>query len=276
MRTAENYNQTIEFVDISEYASLISDELTKISEKWTIGTLYRMFIADALPLIEKVIYIDCDVLVNLDINELWNIELEGNSLAGVHDEVCYKKNTFSARLLAIKLCGGNLKSYINAGVTIMNLHKIRKAGSFCNKSIKWFSRYAYLLFFPDQDALNAIFINDIKFIDERFNLDILNRDISNSIFHMWRSKPWKEFTNAPHQILYWDMYLRSAWGENITPHELIEKLSIISGNMKHSSKQCLRRVAGAVWKRITFREQRKIIMLILSDIIHRLKYKFSQ
>ena len=238
-----------------------------------------MLIPDLFPCVEKVIYLDCDVLVNLDINELWRIDIEENSLAGVRDEVCYITKPFSLRILEIKFSGGNPKSYINAGVSVMNLQKIRGYGNFYDISVKWLLRHKYLPLFPDQDALNAIFMNDIKFLDERFNVDTLSCDISNCIFHMWRSKPWREFTNAPHHLLYWDMYLRSAWGENITPHELIEKLSIISGTMKkqlhHTFWQCLRRVISGIWHKITFSEKRKAIKLILSDIIHRLKYKFT-
>lgn len=32
---------------------------------------------------DKVIYLDCDVLVNMDIAELWNIDLNGYYLAAV-------------------------------------------------------------------------------------------------------------------------------------------------------------------------------------------------
>lgn len=247
----------------------------KVSEKWTIGCCYKLLIPDIFPSLDKIIYLDCDILVNLDIHELWSIEPDDKSIAASLDEVPFMEIS-ALRRTQLKLSGCNKNTYINSGMLVMNLKKFHEKGNFFTEAHEWLIRHSHMQLFPDQDALNSIFRDDIKFLDERFNLDILNRDISNSIFHMWRSKPWKEFTNAPHQLLYWDMYLRSAWGEKITPHELIEKLSIISGNMKknlqYSLKQCLRRVLGGVWKRITFQEQRKIIKLILSDIIHRIKY----
>ena len=224
-----------------------------------------------------MIYLDCDVLVNLDILELWRVNLENKTIAASLDEVSFMKLS-SARKKQLTLSGCNAKTYINSGVLVMNLNKFHQRGKFFDEVSEWLLCHAHLPLFPDQDALNAIFIGDIKFLDERFNVDTLSYDISNCIFHMWRSKPWREFTNAPHHLLYWDMYLRSVWGENITPPELIEKLSIISGTMKermhHSFKQCLRRVIAGIWHKITFSEKRKVIKLILSDIIHRFKYKF--
>lgn len=275
VRTAEKYNQTIELHDITEYAKKLDDKIITLSGNFTVGTLFRLFIPSIMPSLKKIIYLDCDVLVNLDINELWSIDTEDNAIIGVHDHGTYYDSPKSFYNTAAKLALGDCRLYINAGVLVMNLQKIRTYENFLDVSINWIINNSHIAFFTDQDAINVVFKNDIKYIDERFNMtDPKYDDISNCIVHMYKiSKPWEEFTNAPHHVLYWDMYLRSAWGENVTPHELIEKLSIISGTMKHSSKQCLRRVVAAIWKRITFREKRKIIKLILTDIFHKIKYK---
>ena len=55
------------------------------------GCLFRLLIPDLLEC-PKVIYFDCDVLVNLDIRELWDIDLEGNCIGGVRDSKVKKKN----------------------------------------------------------------------------------------------------------------------------------------------------------------------------------------
>ena len=78
IRTAEKYSQTVNFIDITKYKALISSRLEEMSGQYTIGTLFRMFMPDELPALDKVIYFDIDLMISLDIKELWDIDLEGN------------------------------------------------------------------------------------------------------------------------------------------------------------------------------------------------------
>jgi len=277
IRTAQKYSQEINFIDITEQAEKISERIKKVSEKWTIGTLYRMFIPQVLTNIKKVIYLDCDVIVNLDIRELWNIDLENKSIVGAIDMAAYKIDRISPnRKLQMKLCGIDIKRYINAGVTVMNLEKFRVLGDFCDISIKWLSKHSHLPIFPDQDALNSIFIDDIKIIDSKFNVYDLSQNLSNSIIHMWAGKPWKKFTGAKHEKLYWHMYLKSAWGENCTIDDMIDKLSVLgvlSSNSEYFHKhgsQCLKRLLHVIPNRF------KNALESLKLKYYWVKYKFSR
>lgn len=85
------------------------------------AVLYRMWIWDVLPAnINKVIIIDADTIINMDILELWNLSTGTNGLAAVLDpnisvmnnsELC-KKGTI------------NRKRYFNAGLLFMERQKI--------------------------------------------------------------------------------------------------------------------------------------------------------
>ena len=71
---------------IAEIKSLIPD----ISESvFSIGSMYRLLIPQILPSdIEKCIYLDSDIAINLDINELWQINLNDKILAAVSEREC--------------------------------------------------------------------------------------------------------------------------------------------------------------------------------------------
>ncbi|MDR1741523.1 MAG: hypothetical protein LBR38_06740 [Synergistaceae bacterium] len=72
-RTAERWGQSVSFIDVSE-------AIYRISEKpdfaaCSRGTLFRLLPPEVMD-IPKVIYLDCDVIVNLDIAELWGVSLK--------------------------------------------------------------------------------------------------------------------------------------------------------------------------------------------------------
>ena len=48
-----------------------------LNRDWiSIATYYRLFITDVIPNdIEKIIYLDCDIIVNKDISELWEYDI---------------------------------------------------------------------------------------------------------------------------------------------------------------------------------------------------------
>jgi len=48
------------------------------------ATYYRLLIPDILPdSIDKILYLDCDIIVNASIDNLWNVNLEGYAIAAV-------------------------------------------------------------------------------------------------------------------------------------------------------------------------------------------------
>ena len=74
----------IDFVDIDE--NLFSD-FRKITTHAYISlpAYYRLKMPTLLPDVDRIIYFDCDVIVNTSLNDLFNIEVEEYSIAGVLD-----------------------------------------------------------------------------------------------------------------------------------------------------------------------------------------------
>ena len=107
---------------------------------------------------EKIIYIDTDAIVLKDISHLWKIDMTDYYVAGCKDYGIIRDGTYE-RL------GINGK-YVNSGVIILNLKKIRED----NIQEKWFEVINNNeLKYPDQDALNLICQNHELYLPSMYN-----------------------------------------------------------------------------------------------------------
>ncbi len=77
-------------------------------------------------------------------------------------------------------------------------------------------------------------------------------------------------------MLYWKMYLRSAWGENIT----LEDFLVVLGNLieddkcVHSFKQCSKRLLRIVFNKLVINPA-NYVKMIAYHVYFIIKYKFS-
>lgn len=132
----------------------------------TLGTLFRFFLADILPRdVGRVVYLDDDIVVNLDIKELWNVNLEKFFIAACHDP-----GVFSQQVEPAPCADGSitLYEYFNAGVLLLNLNKIRRMKNFSQKCIdilRTNSHYTLL----DQDVFNVMFNGKVKYLPDCYN-----------------------------------------------------------------------------------------------------------
>lgn len=168
------------FIDTS-----IFDDVKERLHRFTVGTMFRLMLPEMLPNLNKIIYLDADLFVNRDVKELWDIDVSNYFVAGVRDYgTCH--HTFMPYPVQEGIV--NRQNYINAGVLILNLDKIRRYGNMKNQSIQ------YLIDNPDsslfdQDALNVIYKDSILLLDEKWNsfVLVLNsknvKKMENRIYH---------------------------------------------------------------------------------------------
>lgn len=122
---------------------------------WPPSMYYRLKAASVLKDINKCIYIDGDTLINGDLNELYGIDLEDNHLGGIVD-------AWNDRL--------DIPDYINSGVALMNLKKIRVDGKeeeLLKKVSENNTHHQWWL--PDQDIWNLVFRGHIKMLSIKYN-----------------------------------------------------------------------------------------------------------
>lgn len=85
--------------------------------------------------------------------------------------------------------------------------------------------------------------------------------------HMLWGKAWNSLHGFCSDRLYWKMYLRSAWGENTTPDELID---ILNDTVKpNRPRPLMKKVKRAFLEIIPLRPVKYIVMdIILQAQVH--------
>ncbi|MCL2881116.1 MAG: hypothetical protein FWF29_12805 [Treponema sp.] len=273
--TAENFAQKIEFHDISTYMGRLGDETIQHAQgkRHSVGTMFRLLIPEVLPL-EKVIYLDCDIVIDMDIRELWEIPLDDFSIAGVRDVV----NESGLRLgtsnaYRWKLIGCDPKTYINSGVMLMNLTRIRQKFDLTKQYPPWFNQYKHLADMLDQDFINWRFLGDIKLIDNKFNNYCgRNNYPGGSIMHAINTKPWNGIDSSGLDRLYWKSYLKTPWGR-VAPEEVVDKLFNFvrdSPYMHRRTSQCFKRIYIGLRSDILRNTLFKIVSLWVKNSYYRL------
>ena len=175
IQIANRYEQRIKFYNVEE---LCADKLAKLKEyfnytdkpKFSIAMFYRLFIPQLFSQdIEKVIYLDADLIINLDIMELWQIELADHPLGAIPEVY----NGGKPRYVSDVCRNGFVKEedYFNSGVMLMNLEVLRKEEANITAGIKFRSEHPeYHLY--DQEIFNYCFATRTLKLPVRFNRSV--------------------------------------------------------------------------------------------------------
>ena len=147
----------LSFVDISPKLTTLDGVGIKCSHI-SLDTCSRFFIPQLDFPYEKGIYLDCDVVVNGDIKELFDTDLGENYAAAVDDFV---SKEYSAKL--------GVGRYFNAGVLLLNIEKMR-SGNLVETFLNAFKTRGNLIKYADQDILNLVFGGKVLFLPPRFGV----------------------------------------------------------------------------------------------------------
>ena len=172
---------------------------------FTLTIYFRLFIADMFPEYDKGIYIDSDVVVPGDISELYNHELgdnfigasTDNSIQGIPELTKYVEEAVGVKRL----------EYINSGVLVMNLKKMREE-NFSKKFLNLLNTYHFDSIAPDQDYLNAMCNGKILYLNEEWDAmpaegkdELKNPKL---IHYNLFQKPWC-YDNIQYEKVFWNM-----------------------------------------------------------------------
>ena len=182
------------------------DNFPVYEKRYPVEIYFRLYASKYLPQhIDKILYLDADIVVINKLNELYNMDFEDKYyIAATHIRKLLHK--FNEIRLNIK----EDEPYINTGVLLINLSELRKI-DIEHKVIRFINKNKKRLMLPDQDIISGIFGNKIKLIDglkynlgdrdlRKYNLNNPNNKITlrwicknTVIIHYYgRNKPWKE------------------------------------------------------------------------------------
>jgi lipopolysaccharide biosynthesis glycosyltransferase len=114
------------------------------------ATWYRIFLPELRPELDRILYLDSDLLVLDSVVELFDSELLGNRVAAV-------TNVFQPNHLhrPAELGLAHPHDYFNAGVLLMDLERMRQ-GDCTSALISYGRRNAGRIDWRDQDVLNVV------------------------------------------------------------------------------------------------------------------------
>lgn len=116
--------------------------------RYTEAASFRLLLPEILPEYDRIVYIDCDVIVRQDVGRLFaETDLSDNWLAVVFEAPIERQ---AERFRAL---GCDPQRYFNSGFLLMNLAQMRKEN--VSERLLEACRVPYLEF-PDQDALNQV------------------------------------------------------------------------------------------------------------------------
>ena len=194
----ENLTKNITFISIAEFFK------DKYSETFLNAYNTRFFAPELFPDLDKILYLDSDILVFKDLSALYEQDIQ-NVYAGVVSDyptsVTRRKDVLG------------LKTYFNAGVMVLNLKKMRQ-----DKILeKLIQNYVFLdkenkLFWADQDVLNYTFKDHVKFLSEKYNQQGIalteDKALNMHILHYTSYKPWGN-KMVPFFMEYWDIFKKT-------------------------------------------------------------------
>lgn len=212
---AERYNQYVEFYDVEE---LCPDEIAflrekladKINSRFSIGAFYRLLIKKILKT-GKIIYLDADIIVNLDISELWQQNLGDFPVAAVPEVDATQKFIITNKFLLNK---GIVKveNYFCSGVIVFNLDKLEN--NFFNAGVQFLADNPACES-PDQDILNAFFSENYLKLAQKFDSFViidrrLKLPVTEKIYH-YAGQTFGLNRENPYDKLFLENFARTPW-----------------------------------------------------------------
>ena len=200
-------NCEIEFVGINE--KLFDDYKNVKTHKYvTLATYYRLKLPSILPDVNRIIYLDCDTVVEVSLSELFNISMGDFPIAGVND----------VKIRKVK----ENPTYINAGVLVLDLENMRRQ-NLEERFLEWTRLHIDVIKTGDQEIINEVCRGNILILEPAWNVQSSNFTNRSSytnfpkiIHYTAERKPWHNASFSYHRDLYFK-YLQ------LTPWKLPEK-----------------------------------------------------
>ena len=164
---------------------LIRDYDLKANAHISVETYFRFLIQKILPDYDKVLYLDCDLIVNADVAELYKTDIDGYLLAAARDpEFLGHVNGADKQIQKYIFHQLNMKdprNYFQAGVLLFNESEMRKAYTL----EQWLTFASIPYRYNDQDVLNIYCEGRVKYLDMSWNLitDCDHTRVCNTIVH---------------------------------------------------------------------------------------------
>lgn len=177
---AKKYSRTISFIPMPDINKQQNLGLQSIKSTWLYDSFCRMYLDEILPsYVDRVLYLDGDVLVNYSLKELWETDLEGKCAAAVTDSLGEEYYELFGLSQTAKYC--------NSGVILIDLKKWHEQ-EIGKKVAEYVRERNGYVFFMEQTVLNAVLDSKLHILHPKYNVFTLMLCLSHKE-HMNLRKP---------------------------------------------------------------------------------------
>ena len=246
--------------------SSIFDDVKERLHRFTVGTMFRLMLPEMLPNLNKIIYLDADLFVNIDIKDFWNIDITNYYFAGVPDY-----NTLQHTCNPYPVMNGEVKreNYINCGSVILNLENIRSLGNFKDNCID------YLMNNPssgllDQDAFNVICKEKVLILDEKWNLFVTFarsqniQDLRECIYH-FAGTSMILYSGCSVDLEYFKTVCKTPWNDSMENYLIRGCFERVNDRIKQYENMITRLCQPGV-KHIVYGEENEMVKKLYDRI----------
>lgn len=199
---------------------------------------YRVFLPGLLPKVSRVLYLDCDMVIEDSLAPLYHCDMQGNWVGAVTAPF-----TEVLREWPLGLGLPNAGAYFASGVLLFDLDQMRAHN--CEEQVFAYGRLrGSALHWPDQDALNHVMHahrlnlhprwNFMNGIARRWGTEsvFLDNEVSEAthrpaIIHFEGhnvGKPWQAGCRHPHRHLYFHYLRMTPFADQMPPRTAREAL----------------------------------------------------
>lgn len=222
LKSLETENFKIEITPMKANFESLDDRMSNRlrCDYFTLTIYFRLFIPAMFPQYDKGIYIDSDVVLTDDIAKLFDTDIGDNfigacsdlSIADIPELVHYTEDAVGVK---------KHDDYINSGVLLMNLKKMREYG-LEEHFLNLLNTYHFDSIAPDQDYLNAMCNGKIHYLDNAW--DTMPNDAhpplekTYLIHYNLFSKPWC-YDGVQYEEEFWQYAKDSGYLEEIKEYK---------------------------------------------------------
>lgn len=196
-RGEEIENVSIQYVTPEIQYMELSEKITHVSQT----ALLKFWLPELLPTVDKVLYLDGDILIRGCLDELLDMHFDDEEMV------------FAAKDMGCSISGHleeiGLSNYFNSGVMLLNLKKMREK-KITEKLIEEKTQEEKY-YFMDQDAFNKVLSNNVTYLPLKYNyivdydrhysknkiMSFYNEDYKDDelvVLHMaGAKKPWTDY-----------------------------------------------------------------------------------
>jgi lipopolysaccharide biosynthesis glycosyltransferase len=195
-------------VSFSEFDPALVAHLVR--SKIVTHTAYaRLFLADLLPRdVTRCVYVDCDLVFERDIVELWGIDLNGCCVGAVPNGSAEEVQRYQQRL------GLATPAYFNSGVLLVDVDRWRRM-EVGPRAMAEAARVGDHLILHDQDALNCALHGDWLPLPLHWNVWVIYPGLKpgdRAVRHfMGAPKPWHADYDGPYADRFLSYLDRTAY-----------------------------------------------------------------